>query len=89
VPAKTPKQERLPKLDYLERLVDAMQARGAVKVTYGDFSVDLMPGFQPSRPESIEPADAQSEARSAIKEAFEKIKRVNETEEQDLYWSAS
>lgn len=83
------KQTRAPKLDYIERLVDSMQSRGAIEVTFGEFSVKFHPNFRPAEPETIEPANStKEEAKQAVREAFEKVKRLSKEEDEDLYWSS-
>lgn len=84
--AKSP-QVRSPKLEYLERLVDAMQKRGATKITFGDFSVEIHPNFQPQEPDLLDPNYKAQAAREAVIEAMEKVKRANADDESDTYWS--
>lgn len=74
------------KLDFLCSLVDEMAKRGAVKITHGTFSVDLHPNF--SNGVLNTETGAREDAREAVKEAFDKVKRLNEEEDIDLLWSA-
>lgn len=82
------KQVRSPKLDYIERLVDSMQRRGAIKVAFGEFSVEFHPNFRPAESETIEPANpSKEETKQAIRDAMEKVKRLNTEENEDMFWS--
>lgn len=86
-----PKQTRQPKLDYLERLVDSMLSRGAVKVAFGEFHVEFHPGLRPqlSITDSIDDEGHRNlEAKEAVRLAMEKVRQANVDDEENLLWSA-